>query len=143
MYVMGDNRNGQLGTDNYTYPFQETPRKLTLPTKISSISAGEYSSIAITKNGQLYIWGRSSDVIPDLKNQGEILKRLPHRMDADVRDVVILKPIIINLDISGDSDLDDLNVDKYKIVYISVGPVFGLAVTKDGYLDVFGADYLL
>ena len=51
-----------------------------------------------------------------------------------------MKPIRINLDIQGHSHFDDTNMDKYKVVYLSLGLVFGIAVTEDGYLDVFGSN---
>ena len=141
VYVMGENHDGQLGIRYNTTSEQVTikkPYKLTLPEKISSVAASRNTSAAVTENGQVYIWGYNNEIIPDLEEQRNILRRISYRRNNYFGGINIMKPVRINLDITGHSHFDDTNMDKYKVVYLSLGPVFGIAVTKDGYLDVFG-----
>ena len=141
IYVMGENYEGQLGIgDMKTTQLKTTeiPYKLSLPEKISSIVVSRNTSAAVTENGQVYIWGYNNDIILDLEEQLRILRRISYRKNDYFGGINIMKPIRINLSIPGHSHLDDTNMDKYKVVYLSLGPVFGLAVTKDGYLDIFG-----
>nr|QBK91109.1 MAG: F-box and regulator of chromosome condensation repeat protein [Pithovirus LCPAC202] len=141
VYVIGENHEGQLGIGDKKkaqLKTTEIPYKLTLPEKISSVVANKYTSAAISENGQVYIWGYNNEIISDLKKQRNILRRISYRKNDYFGGINIMKPIRINLDIQGYSHLDDTSMDKYEVVYLSLGPVFGIAVTKDGYLDVFG-----
>lgn len=150
VYTMGENYDGQLGipyedhrllNKGLSLTFEDPYKIRPLAMKISSISAGEYTSAAISKNGQLYIWGRNTNnIIPNIVSQLEAIEKYNyfhhfHRTNGYTGEINILKPVPILLDISGHPD--DVNMDKYSIIYVSIGTYFGIAVAKDGGVDFF------
>ncbi|WP_422614056.1 RCC1 domain-containing protein, partial [Bifidobacterium indicum] len=61
LYTWGDNLDGQLGRDTGTTP-ADRPGRVTPPTGITFTQAiaGEYYSMAIGSDGNLYTWGSNS-----------------------------------------------------------------------------------
>ena len=60
LYSWGDNSSGQLGTGSTDYSPHSTPSKGSMPTdgtKFTQISAGNYHSLAMGTDGNLYSWG--------------------------------------------------------------------------------------
>ena len=58
LYTWGYNANGQLGIGNTTD--QTTPQKVTFPTGVTgwaAVAGGDYHSLAIGNDGNLYTWG--------------------------------------------------------------------------------------
>ena len=63
LYSWGDNSSGQLGTGSTDYSPHSTPSKGSMPTdgtKFTQISAGNYHSLAMGTDGNLYSWGDNS-----------------------------------------------------------------------------------
>ena len=60
LYSWGNNSSGQLGTGSTDYSPHSTPSKGSMPTdgtKFTQISAGNYHSLAMGTDGNLYSWG--------------------------------------------------------------------------------------
>ncbi|WP_422614003.1 RCC1 domain-containing protein, partial [Bifidobacterium indicum] len=62
LYTWGDNSYGQLGRDTGTTP-ADRPGRVTPPTGITftQTSAGQYYSMAVGSDGNLYTWGRNEN----------------------------------------------------------------------------------
>ena len=60
VYAMGSNQYGQLGINPKTKEASDVPLKISLPNPISFVSAGHYTSSAITKDEILYMWGSTN-----------------------------------------------------------------------------------
>jgi alpha-tubulin suppressor-like RCC1 family protein len=61
-YCWGDNVYGQLGVGHpdASEPFEETPKRVTLPEAVESVVAGHRFSCALTVGGAIWCWGLNS-----------------------------------------------------------------------------------
>ncbi|XP_033108843.1 uncharacterized protein LOC117110299 isoform X2 [Anneissia japonica] len=83
VYTFGGGLNGQLG-HGQDVRYLQNPRLLHRDhfngCRISLIQCGEQYSAALTENGQLYMWGKNSQVIP-LKDESKSSLYVPERVD--------------------------------------------------------------
>jgi len=62
LYSWGSNDYGQLGQgDSGFNTYRDTPTQIGTATNWLRVAAGEYHSLAIKTNGELYAWGRGND----------------------------------------------------------------------------------
>jgi alpha-tubulin suppressor-like RCC1 family protein len=59
LYAWGENDYGQLG--NGTTTDKDFPIRIGSDSDWTSISAGDYHSLALKQNGSLYSWGRNNE----------------------------------------------------------------------------------
>jgi alpha-tubulin suppressor-like RCC1 family protein len=57
VYTFGVNRWGQCGSDNFKIPHMYSPSRINVP-PMKMIDTGLQHCIGITKNGQVYTWGK-------------------------------------------------------------------------------------
>eukprot|EP01124_Arcella_intermedia_P001613 TRINITY_DN10877_c0_g2_i1.p1 TRINITY_DN10877_c0_g2~~TRINITY_DN10877_c0_g2_i1.p1 ORF type:complete len:344 (-),score=75.27 TRINITY_DN10877_c0_g2_i1:4-1035(-) len=113
MYALGRNQCGQLGTDTRRDPISRPTKVKTLVGEITSVSCGDYHSMALTRDGALYCWG-----------------------DNEFGQLGIGKPVIQSL-------LTPTLVpfDGRKIIQIACGGNFSMALSEEGVLYSWGLSF--
>lgn len=91
VYAFGNNKNGELGTGNITS--SKVPKKLQIE-NIAKIECLDNTSYAITKEGEVYAWGKGYEKIPTLinidKNFNEIIGEKVEQISKGIDFVAIL-----------------------------------------------------
>lgn len=113
LYVFGNNSYGQLGLEGTTARYIPTLNSLPNGVKIKSIAVGEYHSIALGEDGNIYSWGRN---LTGQLGTGDTVNRYI--------------PTIINLP------------NNVKPISISVGASHSSALGDDGQLYLWGSSGL-
>jgi alpha-tubulin suppressor-like RCC1 family protein len=116
LYSWGDNHAGQLGYGATTdYGEHLTPRPVPVPAGVTgwkAVAAGNSSSLALSKEGEIYGWG--------LNSQGNL------GIGTNLSQTTILCPVVRPAGVSG-----------WKM--IAAGQSHGLAIAQDGRLFDWGA----
>ena len=109
VYTWGDNSSGQLGLSDDPDLFTDQPRKVNLPKPISFISSSYDTVAAVTRDGELYMWGNGEF--------GEF-------SEIDGGSSGFNFPVQIDIGSS--------------VNYVSVGGTYIIAVTKNGVVNYWG-----
>ena len=112
IWTIGDNSYGQLGNKSTTS--SKKPVKVIMPTGVTfaNIAAGNYTSVAIDSEGNLWTWGRN--------NYGQL-------GNGTSGDTNVLVPTKITSGI--------------KFIKVQLNDSTGVALTEDGYLYTWGSFY--
>ncbi|XP_018392810.1 PREDICTED: RCC1 and BTB domain-containing protein 1-like [Cyphomyrmex costatus] len=122
IYSWGCNNYGQVG--NGSYDQVVTPTLINIPNlnnldgkRVVDIACGSYHSIALTESGEVYAWGI---------NDYRIIKK-DSLVDINMNQTTTNTPKLVNITFNGE-----------KIVNISCGMTFTLAVTEKGEVYSWG-----
>ena len=80
IYVCGWNKNGQLGLASQQVDSPNFCQVPSLPRKITKVSCGWNHTMALTKDGSVYVWGSNAFGqlgVPEIQKQSETPVQMP------------------------------------------------------------------